>query len=273
MENKKVIILTGASAGIGFETAKFLAQNGNKVYGLARRLEAMEPLKEFGVKPIQIDLLDIDKLKTIIDSIIEEEGRIDVLINNAGYSEHGSILDVTKENAQRQLNINVIAPMELFKLVFPIMKEKNKGLIINISSMGGRLTFPFLGWYHASKYSIEALSNAMRLEYKKFGINTVIIEPGVIKTEFYDVLAEKRSDLNKDSLFHENYILEEKNSNNTIKKGTNSVEISELINKIIESKKPKARYVKGYGAKPLLFINKYFPKAFDKLIIRMYGLK
>lgn len=151
----KTIIITGASSGMGFVTAKLLAQKGHKVYGLARRLERMEPLKEFGVVPKKVDLYDLDTTSKVIQEIIASEGRVDVLINNAGYSETGSVLDVKQEKAEKQLHLNVMVPVELFKMVFPTMKQQQDGLIINLSSMGGKLTFPFLGWYHASKYALK----------------------------------------------------------------------------------------------------------------------
>ncbi len=268
--NKKVILITGASSGIGFETAKILGQSGHIVYGLSRRLDKMKPLKEFGVIPVQIDLLDQEKLFIEIDKIIKKEKRIDVLINNAGYTEQGAIIDIKKEDAQRQINVNVIAPMELFKLIFPTMRKQEKGLVINISSMGGRLTFPFMGWYHASKYSLEALSNAMRLEYKKYGIDTVLVEPGGIKTEFYDIVEDKTNKLINNSIFREEYKESLRNTKELHDKYTDPIIIAMLIDRIINTKKPKARYVKGYLAKPLLFISKYFPSIFDRMDRKIY---
>ncbi len=272
MEDKKIIIITGASSGIGFETAKFLGQSGYKVYGFSRRLEKMMPLKKFGVIPIKIDLLDQEKLTTEVKKIIEKEKRIDVIINNAGYTEQGAIIDVKKEDAQRQININVVAPIELFKLVFPTMRKQEKGLIINISSMGGRITFPLMGWYHASKYSLEALSNAMRMEYKKYGIDTVLVEPGAIKTEFYDVVEDKTKKLIDKSIFREQYKASLETTKDSLEKYTDPIVIAKLIDKIINSKKPKARYVSGYLARPLLFVGKYFPNTFDKIIKKIYKL-
>ncbi len=271
----KIIIITGASSGMGFVTAKLLAEQGHKVYGLARRLERMEPLKEYGVIPKRVDLYDLETTEKVIQEIIAAEGRVDVLINNAGYSETGAMIDVKKDKAEKQLHLNVIVPSELFKMVFPTMKQQNEGLIINLSSMGGKITFPLMGWYHASKYALEALSNAMRLESKKFGIKVVLVEPGGIKTEFGQVASTSLVENNHpDSIYKENYeaINNPKMNERMDKNLTDPLVIAKLISKIIDKKKPKARYAKGYLAKPLIFLGKYFPNMFDRIMRRFYNL-
>lgn len=185
------------------------------------------------------------------------------------------MIDVQQDKAEKQLHLNVIVPSELFKMVFPTMKNQQEGLVINLSSMGGKITFPLMGWYHASKYALEALSNAMRLESKKFGINVVLIEPGGIKTEFSDVASASLVQNNHpDSIYKENYdaINNPKMLERIDKKLTDPIKIAELINKIVNKKKPKARYVKGYSAKPFMFLGKYFPNTFDRILRKFYHL-
>lgn len=188
---KKVILLTGASSGIGYQTAEILAKEGHVVYGAARRTEKMETLKQFGVKPIYLDVTDEESIKSAIDTIIVNEGCIDVLINNAGYGSYGAIEDVEINEAKMQFEVNLFGLARLVQLVLPHMRKQKSGRIINISSMGGRLTSYFGGWYHATKYALEAFSDALRMEVADFGIDASLIEPGGIKTEWGIIAADK----------------------------------------------------------------------------------
>ncbi len=188
---KKVILLTGASSGIGYQIAEILAKEGHVVYGAARRTEKMETLKQFGVKPIYLDVTDEESIKSAIDTIIVNEGCIDVLINNAGYGSYGAIEDVEINEAKMQFEVNLFGLARLVQLVLPHMRKQKSGRIINISSMGGRLTSYFGGWYHATKYALEAFSDALRMEVADFGIDVSLIEPGGIKTEWGIIAADK----------------------------------------------------------------------------------
>ena len=171
---KKVILLTGASSGIGYQTAESLEKEGHIVYGAARRTEKMETLKQFGVKPIYLDVTDEESIKSAIDTIIGNEGRIDVLINNAGYGSYGVIKDVEISEAKMQFEVNLFGLARLVQLVFPHMRKQKSGRIINVSSMGGRMTSYFGGWYHATKYALEAFSDALRMEVADFGIDSQV---------------------------------------------------------------------------------------------------
>ena len=188
---KKVILLTGASSGIGYQTVESLAKEGHVVYGAARRTEKMETLKQFGVKPMYLDVTDEESIKSAIDTIIGNEGRIDVLINNAGYGSYGAIEDVEINEARRQFEVNLFGLARLVQLVLPHMRKQKSGRIINISSMGGRMTSYFGGWYHATKYALEAFSDALRMEVTDFGIDVSLIEPGGIKTDWGNIAADK----------------------------------------------------------------------------------
>ena len=188
---KKVILLIGASSGIGYQTAENLAKEGHIVYGAARRTEKMETLKQFGVKPIYLDVTDEESIKSAIDTIIENEGRIDVLINNAGYGSYGAIEDVEISEAKMQFEVNLFGLARLVQLVLPHMRKQKSGRIINVSSMGGRMTSYFGGWYHATKYALEAFSDALRMEVTDFGIDVSLIEPGGIKTDWGIIASDK----------------------------------------------------------------------------------
>lgn len=187
---KKVILLTGASSGIGFQTAEFLAKQGHMVYGAARRVEKMEPLKQFGVKPICLDVTNEESVSKAVEAIILAEGRIDVLVNNAGYGSYGAVEDVSMDEARKQFDVNVFGVAMLVKRVLPYMRSRHSGTIINIASIGGRLTTYFGAWYHATKYALEALSDALRMETEPFGINISIIETGGIKTPWGFIAAD-----------------------------------------------------------------------------------
>ena len=197
---KKVILLTGASSGIGYQTAESLAKEGHIVYGAARRTEKMETLKQFEVKPIYLDVTDEESIKSAIDTIIGDEGRIDVLINNAGYGSYGAIEDVEINEARRQFEVNLFGLARLVQLVLPHMRKQKSGRIINVSSMGGRMTSYFGGWYHATKYALEAFSDALRMEVADFGIDVSLIEPGGIKTDWGIIAADKLANSAKNGL-------------------------------------------------------------------------
>lgn len=178
------ILITGASSGIGYDAAQTLARRGHRVYAAARRLERMEPLKTDGVIPLQMDVTDHQSMADGVQTVLNAEGRIDILINNAGYGYFGAIEQVTLEEARRQLEVNLFGLAELTRMVLPAMRRQGSGRIINTSSIAGKLVLPFGGWYHVSKYSVEALSDALRMELKPFGIDVVMIEPGGIKTDW-----------------------------------------------------------------------------------------
>ena len=190
MNKDKVILITGGSSGIGYEAAQRLSRLGNRVYAAARRTELMEPLRADGVIPIAIDVTNKESMRQCVETILETEGHIDVLINNAGYGYFGAIETVPDTEARRQLEVNVFGLAEMTRLVLPSMRERHSGRIINIASIAGRAVFPFGGWYNVSKYSVEALSDALRMELRPFGIDVVIIEPGCIKTPWGIIAAD-----------------------------------------------------------------------------------
>ena len=190
MNKQKVILVTGGSSGIGFEAAQRLARMGHKVYAAARRTVLMEPLKADGITPLALDVTDDASRRQCVDTILQREGRIDVLVNNAGYGYFGAIECVPLEDARRQLEVNVFGLAEMTRLVLPAMRSQHSGRIVNIASIAGRAVFPFGGWYNVSKYSVEAISDALRIELKPFGIDVAIIEPGCIKTDWGIIAAD-----------------------------------------------------------------------------------
>ena len=185
------ILITGASSGIGAATAKRLAKRGYKVYATARRVEALAEAKRTGCEILRLDVTSETSMSTAIADIEAREGSIGALINNAGYSQPGALETLSVDAVRQQFETNVFGLLRLTQLVLPGMRRHGRGRIINISSMGGRLTFPGEGAYHASKYAVEALSDALRFEVKGFGIDVVLIEPGFIRSGFSDAMIDR----------------------------------------------------------------------------------
>ena len=180
----KAVLITGCSTGIGAETARHLAAKGWTVYATARRPETLSDLAEAGCKTLALDVTDEASMQAATAEVIEAEGAVGVLIHNAGYSQSGAVESIELDSIRRQFETNVFGLIRMSQLCLPGMREQGWGRIVNIGSMGGKLTFPGGGIYHATKYSVEAISDAMRFESRGFGVNVILIEPGLITTEF-----------------------------------------------------------------------------------------
>jgi NADP-dependent 3-hydroxy acid dehydrogenase YdfG len=183
-EISKAVLITGCSSGIGEATARRLAAGGWTVYASARRLESIEHLRDAGCLTLALDVTDEDSMRAAVDEIERAEGAVGVLVNNAGYSQGGAIEQVPLQAVRRQFETNVFGLIALTQMVLPGMRAQRWGKIVNTGSLGGRLTFPGGGIYHATKYSLEAISDALRFEVKGFGVDVVLVEPGLIVTEF-----------------------------------------------------------------------------------------
>jgi short-subunit dehydrogenase len=263
----KTVLITGASAGIGKATAIYLAQNGYNVYGAARRADKMEDLKTYGIKPIALDVTKDDSLVLCVDQILNEVGSIDILVNNAGFGSYGAIEDVSMEDARYQLEVNVFGAMRLTQLVLPKMRENKWGKVVNISSVGGKSAFPLGGWYHASKFALEALSDAMRREVKPFGIDVIVIEPGGIQSEWGNIAFESLQRVSGKTVYQDMAAAVEKFFTGVKTDLPEPILIAQLIKRGIEAKNPKARYSAGYMAKPSLLMAQFIPDKWQDKII------
>jgi NAD(P)-dependent dehydrogenase (short-subunit alcohol dehydrogenase family) len=185
----KAVLITGCSSGIGEETARHLAANGHTVYATARRPETLTDLADAGCKTLACDVTDEASMRACTQAVIDAEGAIGALVNNAGYSQSGAVESVDLDSIRRQFETNVFGLIRMSQLALPGMREQGWGRIVNVSSMGGRLTFPGGGIYHATKHAVEAISDAMRFEVAGFGVDVVCIEPGLIVTGFGDAAA------------------------------------------------------------------------------------
>jgi NAD(P)-dependent dehydrogenase (short-subunit alcohol dehydrogenase family) len=186
----KSVLVTGCSSGIGRATAEHLAGRGWTVYASARRAESIADLERSGCKVLTLDVTDEDSMVAAVRQVEDADGAVGVLVNNAGYSQSGPVEEVPLDDVRRQFETNVFGLVRLCQLALPGMRRQGWGKIVNVSSMGGKLVFPGGGFYHGTKYAVEAISDALRWEVRGFGVDVVIIEPGLIKTEFGNVAAD-----------------------------------------------------------------------------------
>lgn len=267
---KKVILITGASSGMGKSAAETLLKQGHTVYGAARRIDRMQELETKGMKSISLDLTKDDSIVNAVNSILEAEGRIDVLVNNAGYGSYGAVEDVSIEEAKRQFEVNLFGLARITQLVLPGMRERKEGRIVNISSMGGKIYTPMGAWYHATKHALEGWSDCLRLEVKEFGIDVAIVEPGGIKTEWGVIAADNLKKVSGNGAYAELANKVANNMQETYKSDrlTSSDVLGNTIAQAASENNPKTRYAKGFMAKPAMWMRKWFSdKMFDKVIM------
>ena len=276
MDNeKKVAIVTGASSGIGKAAAMKFLQMGYTVHAAARRLHAMKDLEAKGAIVHQVDLRNVAEITSFANNVIAASGRIDVLVNSAGYGFYGAVEEVPMTAAKEQLEVNLFAVAEMIQAVLPTMRKQRSGKIVNVSSTGGKSAMPLGGWYHASKFALEGLSDSLRGEVRPFGIDVVVVEPGGVKTEWGGIMAEnliQTSGAGPYKLMVERFTGAVGGKQVETMSATPE-EIGALIARIAEIKKPKARYAAPFHAKLILFMNWLLcDKAFDWLTGKMLNL-
>ena len=267
---KKVALVTGASSGIGKETAKLLIEKGFIVYGAARRIEKMTELKNAGVKLLTMDVTDETSMVKGIQEILKAEKRIDLLVNNAGYGSYGALEDVPISEAKYQFEVNIFGLARLCQLVLPTMRSQHSGRIINVSSIGGSFGEPHGSWYHATKFALEGLSDSLRMELKEFGIDVVVIKPGAILTEWNSIARENLIKVSGNTAYKASVHKHAKMLANTDSRGSQPIVVAKTIVKAATTNKPKTRYATGYGAKPLLLLKSTMSdQLFDRFMLSM----
>ena len=273
MKNNKVILLTGASSGIGYDTAVALAQQGHKVYAAARRVERMEPLRQYGIVPLKMDVTDEASMQEGVKTLWDAEGRIDVLINNAGYGYFGAVENVPMDDARNQLEVNVFGLARLCQLVLPTMRAQHSGRIINTASVAGRAVFYYGGWYHVSKYAVESLSDAMRMELKPFGIDVVIIEPGAIKTNWGIIAADHLIESSRGTAYEQTGTMMANNLRNMYLSNTISdpAVVRKAIVRAVNARRPCTRYRIGRMANAIVFFHWLLPTRWWDAFLRLMG--
>lgn len=256
---------------MGKITAQDLIGQGNIVYCAARSINKMKDLEKLGGHILEMDMSKKDTVKTGVDKIIKEQGKIDVLWNNAGFGLFGPVEEIEIEKARYQFEVNLFGLAQLTNEILPHMRAKNQGLIINTSSMGGKMYTPLGAWYHATKYALEGWSDCLRLELKEFNINVVLLEPGLIETGFTHEVENNFDKKWAKGPYKKivNQMLNAVKSGSIT--GSSPKVISKTIQKIINAKKPKTRYLVGKMAKPLVCMRKLLgDKGFDKIIMNQF---
>ena len=255
---RKIALVTGASAGIGRAITKLLADNGYYVFASARRMDRLEMLRSDSIEPLQFDVTDFDMVNTAISHIHSSKGRVDVLVNNAGYGVYGTVEGLNLDQVRRQFDVNVFSLINLMQSVLPMMREQQAGCIVNITSVVGKVSFPSAGCYSASKHAVEALSDALRLEVKQFGIKVVIVEPGVIKTDFYDVAMDILDQSNDPDVYESLKHKFRKLIKNMINKAPGPDIIARTVFKAVKSSNPRPRYATPFDSKSFIYTRRIF---------------
>jgi NAD(P)-dependent dehydrogenase (short-subunit alcohol dehydrogenase family) len=277
MNVSKAVLITGCSSGIGWATAERLVDVGWKVYATARNVEKIAPLEQRGCQLLPLDVIDEDAMRLAVDEVERREGAVGALVNNAGYSQSGAVEAVPMEKVRRHFETNAFGLARMCQLVLPGMLRQGYGRIVNVSSMGGKLTFPGGGYYHATKHAVEALSDALRFEVEGFGVKVSVIEPGLIRTGFADTALGSMDDLDGENPYAG---FDESVAKTTAKNyergpisklGGGSEAVAEAIEQAISARSPKSRYAVTPSAHLFLRLRRLLPdRAWDAVLRTTY---
>jgi NAD(P)-dependent dehydrogenase (short-subunit alcohol dehydrogenase family) len=260
---ERVAIVTGASSGIGEATAHRLRQTGFVTYAGARRLDRMAVLADQGVHVAELDVSDDDSMVALVDRVLAEQGRIDVLVNNAGYGSYGSVEDVPLDEGRRQLEVNLFGLARMSQLVIPSMRLAGTGRILNVSSIGGHFGEALGAWYHASKFAVEGFSDSLRLELHEFGIHVVVIEPGLIRTEWGGGALDSARQYSGSGAYARQVDAMAALYAQAENRGAEPTVIAETILQAVQARRPKARYATPFSAKAIIAATTLVP---DRLL-------
>ncbi|HBM80168.1 MAG TPA: hypothetical protein DD426_04915 [Clostridiaceae bacterium] len=260
-----VVLITGTSSGIGKETAEFLNSNGFTVYGTSRKPSGTDT----DINMVQLDVCSEESIKKAVDYVIKKEGHIDILINNAGFGIAGSVEDTSIEEAYSQFDTNFFGMLRMSRAVLPHMRKQGKGLIINISSVAGIISIPFQSMYSASKFSVEAVTQAMRIELKPYGIKVSMVEPGDTKTGFTD--KRKFVSASESSVYKERFIKSIDAMAKSEQNGPGPRAVIKEIYRIIKSKNPPVRITAGWSYKLIVFAKRFVPdRLLEYVVSKLY---
>lgn len=272
MTISKAVLITGCSTGIGRATAIELAKQGWTVYATARRVESVADLAQQGCEVLALDVCDEASMQAAVQQVEAAEGAVGVLINNAGYGSEGPVEEVPMEEVRRQFETNVFGLLRLTQLALPGMRRQRWGRVVNLSSMGGRMTLPGGGIYHATKYAIEALSDALRFEVRGFGVDVIVVEPGAIKTEFGNTAIARVDALGGSDDYAGFRDALKQNIRNAYEGpmaafAVGPEAVARVIERAISSARPRTRYVITAGAKMLIGLRGWLPdRTFDAFL-------
>lgn len=269
----RVALVTGGSSGIGKASAYRLRRAGFDVYAVARRLDKLAPLQKDGIRTFRMDVTDEESMTAGVDRVLAEAGRVDVLVNNAGYGSYGAVEDVSIDEARRQFEVNLFGLARLTQLVTPSMRERHRGRIINISSIGAVIYEPFGAWYHATKFAVEGFSDSLRVELRPFGIDVVIVRPAGIVTEWNRISREALVETSRGGLYEERAVAAARTlkhvDNRLLSSGPRAV--AKKVTKAATVGRPRTRYPAGRGARVIPLARQVLPdRAFDLVLERVY---
>ena len=272
MTISKAVLITGCSTGIGRATALRLAKSGYTVFATARRVDAIADLAGQGCTVLPLDVCDEASMRAAVAQVESAAGAVGVLVNNAGYGSEGPVEEVPMEEVRRQFETNVFGLLRLTQLCLPGMRRQRWGKVVNLSSMGGRMTLPGGGVYHATKYAVEALSDAMRFEVGGFGVDVVVVEPGAIRTEFGNTAIARVDALGGSGDYADFREALKTNIRDAyegrmaaLAAGPEAVAV--VIARAVEARRPRTRYVITAGARLLLGLRRWLPdRAFDAFL-------
>jgi NAD(P)-dependent dehydrogenase (short-subunit alcohol dehydrogenase family) len=270
----RAALITGCSSGIGYATAERLLADGWTVYATARRPETIAGLAARGATTLALDVTDEGSMSAAVNHVVRAEGAVGVLVNNAGYSQSGAVETVPLDQVRRQFETNVFGAIRMCQLVLPGMRDQGWGKIVNIGSMGGRFTFPGAGNYHATKYALESLSDALRFEVRGFGVDVILIEPGLIVTRFGDVAAGSVDDAGAGDGPYEQFnrqvatLTADAYTGPMAKLGGRPDVVADTIATALAAKRPKARYPVTASARLLINLRRVTPDRLWDLMMR-----
>ena len=277
MKDLKVAIVTGSSSGIGYETALILARNGFRTYASMRNLEKGKTISDIATKEklelhtVKLDVTDERSVTDAIKTIKADAGRIDVLVNNAGYGLAGSLEDLSMSEIKAQFETNVFGLIRVTQAVLPTMREQKSGIIVNISSIGGKVAIPLQSPYHSTKFAVEGLSESIAYDLEPFGIKVVIIEPGAIKTNFETGMVVAKNTQNPNSPYYNTMQKLQSSINSHFKNGTPPAKVAEVILNAITTPNPNLRYTVGEDAAMIAQKRKDLPDLeFQKLVLEFF---
>jgi NAD(P)-dependent dehydrogenase (short-subunit alcohol dehydrogenase family) len=257
MQRENVAVVTGSSSGNGSETSLLLAKNGFYTYATMRNIDKSTTMKEIARKDrlhlevLRLDVTDDNSVTDAIDMISSRHGRIDVLVNNAGYDAFGAVEELSMKEIRQQFETNFFGAVRLMKAVIPIMRKQRSGIIVNVSSIGGLVGVPLNSAYTGSKFALEGFSESMKYELEDFGIKVILIEPGAVNTNFLETLEARRA-INPDSPYLELSKKASEGRKAAFKQASSPMQVAEVILNAIKSEKPNTRYLVGNDAATIM---------------------
>jgi len=273
----RAVLVTGCSTGIGRATAVRLVRAGHRVYATARRIDSIEALRADGCELLELDVTDEASRASAVATVEAREGAVGVLVNNAGYSQSGAIETVPLDDVRRQFETNVFGLVRMCQLVLPAMRAQRSGKIVNLSSMGGKLVFPGGGYYHATKFAVEAISDALRFEVAAFGVDVIVIEPGLIRTQFAETAATSLASEHGDDAYAAFDVAVGSATVGAYERGGlsrlggDADDVAKAIARALRSRRPRARYPVTPSARILMLVRRLLTdRAWDAMVARTF---